>query len=585
MKQSLRSKKLFLGMMGFSILLIIAGFLLISGVFDKYDTLEKQNVDSQLMRLTRSVDRSIESYLGRYMENLIHTTEHDNMQEAERLWLETGTEELWISKIRTSLLSSSEGFAAVLLMDGDDILISTDKGQDYYFPEQEESEGDVTIRPCLDREGVLYLAFVRETKRDLKYAALVDMRDFYQRAAGDIVVLQENQIMLMDIYGQMFVHKTNDTIHIDRIVDMKESDGEYEALCLMQEQQERGESGTLLYEATSYSTGESYSARMVTIPAGAENNGYFAVGVSVNYDQEILPLKIAAIHIAAAGAVVVLGIAFLLILLFQTMQKTQRSLQEIKILQEKNAAMEELNRQTQKLAHHQRLEIMGMLTSGIAHEFNNMLTPIMGYSMMILEKLPQDDTELYDEVLEIYQMSAKAKTVISRLSDLSRKNASTVFKMIPIDELVRRMISAAKSARPNQVDVQLELKCPEAQIFGNETQLSQLLLNLILNSYHAMEENGGTLEIMTDAEEESIYVTVRDNGYGISKENLPHIFDPFFTTKEAGKGTGLGMAIVAQVVEEHQGKIHVESVEHEGTAITVEFPVSQNQTNEEESRH
>lgn len=582
MKQSLQSKKLFLGMTGFSILFIIVGFLLISRVFDNYDMLVKQNVDSQLMRLTRAVDRSVESYLGRYVENLIHTTEHDDMQEAEILWLETGSEELWISKIRTGLLSSSEGFASVLLMDGDDILISTDKGQDYYFPEQEKSEGDITIRPCLGREGAVYLAFVRETERNLQYAALVDMRDFYQKVAGDIVVLQENQIMLLDIYGQMFVHKKNDTVHIDRVLDIKESDGEYEELCFMKAQQAQGESGTLLYDAASYSTGESYSARMVTIPAGAENNGFFSVGVSVNYDQEILPLKITAIRMAAAGGVLVLGIAFLLILLLQTMQKTQRTMQEIQILQEKNAAMEELNRRTQKLAHHQRLEIMGMLTSGIAHEFNNMLTPIMGYSMMILEKLPQDDTELYDEVLEIYQMSAKAKTVISRLSDLSRKNASTVFKMIPMDDLIRRMISAAKSARPNQVDIQLELKCPEVQILGNETQLSQLLLNLILNSYHALEEKGGTLEIITDAEEEYIYVTVRDNGYGISEANLPHIFDPFFTTKEAGKGTGLGMAIVAQVVEEHRGQIHVESVENEGTSITVKFPLSKNQSIEEE---
>ena len=254
------------------------------------------------------------------------------------------------------------------------------------------------------------------------------------------------------------------------------------------------------------------------------------------------------------------------------MQKNQHTLKEIEALQEKNAAMEELNRKTQNLAHHQRLEIMGMLTSGIAHEFNNMLTPIMGYSMMILEKLPEDDTELYDEVLEIYQMSAKAKNVISRLSDLSRKNASTAFKEISLDELVRRMISAAKSARPNDVDVQLELKCPEVLMVGNETQLSQLLLNLILNSYHALEEKGGTLEILTHTEDANICLEVRDNGCGIAQEHLPHIFDPFFTTKEAGKGTGLGMAIVAQVVEEHQGKIHVKSVVDEGTSICINFP-------------
>lgn len=576
MKHRLQQKRFFSIMMMFSILFMVGGFLLISGIFDRYDSLVRQNVDSQLLRLAKSVDRNIESYLARYIDSLVHTTEHEDILETEKLWVETDTDEFWISKLRTSLLGRSEEFEAVLLMRKNEILISTDKRKDYYFPEQEKTAGRITICPCIDGDGVVYLACVKETERDYSYAALVDVKKFYQKVAGEIDVLQENQIMLMDIYEQMFIYKRNDNVHVDRVVDIKEDNNEYEALCFMKEQQESEETGALLYDAVSDSTGKRYSARMAVIPAAEESNGYFYVGVSINYDQEVLPLKLTAIRMIIAGGMLVLGIVFLLILLFQTMQKSQGTLREIEVLQEKNAAMEALNRQTQKLAHHQRLEMMGMLTSGIAHEFNNMLTPIMGYSMMILEKLPQDDTEIYDEVLEIYQMSAKAKNVISRLSDLSRKNASTVFKPIFVDELVRRMISAAKSARPNQVDVQLELKCPQVTIFGNETQLSQLMLNLILNSYHALEEKGGTLEIITDVDAAEVHVTVRDNGCGISEENLEHIFEPFFTTKEAGKGTGLGMAIVAQVLEEHQGKIHVDSVELEGTTMIVSFPIPEN---------
>lgn len=573
MKQLLRDKRSYSILAGISVMIIIIGFMMISRVFDKYDVLVKENVDSQLLRLTRSVDRSVESYLGRYVDNLIHTTDHKDVWEVEKLWMETGDIQPWIEKIEHSQLKESEGFSAVLLMQEEVVVASTKEGVNYYFPEQEETVREINLRPCLDDQGSVYLAFMRETERGVQYAALVDLREFYQKAAGNIVLQSENQILLMDIDGQMFIHKKNDSVHIDRMSEVDESNCEYEVIRFMKNQQNLGETGTLRYDGESHSTGESYSARMATIPAGVESNGYFAVGVSINYDKEIMPLKMAAVRMAAAGSILVLGIAGLLFLLFETMRKTKHTLQEIEILQEKNAAMEELNRKTQNLAHHQRLEIMGMLTSGIAHEFNNMLTPIMGYSMMILEKLPEDDTELYDEVLEIYQMSAKAKNVISRLSDLSRKNASTVFKDISLDELVRRMISAAKSARPNEVDVQLELKCPETIMVGNETQLSQLLLNLILNSYHALEKTGGTLEILTHAEDQTIYLEVRDNGCGISQENLPHIFDPFFTTKEAGKGTGLGMAIVAQVVEEHQGEIHVKSVLNEGTSIFINFPV------------
>lgn len=572
MKRLLRDKRSYSILAWISVLIIILGFVMVSRVFDRYDVLVKENVDSQLLRLARSVDRSVESSLGRYEDNLIHTTNHEDVWAAAKLWQKNGDAQPWIERMENSQLKESEGFSAVLLMQGEKVVASTKKDGNYFFPKQEKDFREINLRPCLDDQGTVYLAFMRETERGFQYAALVELREFYEKAAGNIVLQSENQIMLMDRYGQMFIHKKNDSVHIDRMSKVDESNCEYSVIRFMEAQQKLGETETLLYEGTSHTTGERYSARMAAIPATSESNGYFAVGVSINYDKQTMPLKMMAVRMMAAGSILVLGIVVLLLLLFETLQKNQRTLKEIETLQEKNAAMEELNRKTQNLAHHQRLEIMGMLTSGIAHEFNNMLTPIMGYSMMILEKLPEDDTELYDEVLEIYQMSAKAKTVISRLSDLSRKNASTAFKEISLDELVRRMISAAKSARPNDVDVQLELKCPEVIMVGNETQLSQLLLNLILNSYHALEEKGGTLEILTHMEGTNICLEVRDNGCGIAQEHLPHIFDPFFTTKEAGKGTGLGMAIVAQVVEEHQGKIHVKSVVNEGTSIFINFP-------------
>lgn len=572
MKRLLRDKRSYSILAWISVLIIILGFVMVSRVFDRYDVLVKENVDSQLLRLARSVDRSVESSLGRYEDNLIHTTNHEDVWAAEKLWQKTGDAQPWIERMENSQLKESEGFSAVLLMQGEKVVASTKKDGNYFFPKQEKDFREINLRPCLDDQGTVYLAFMRETERGFQYAALVELREFYEKAAGNILLQSENQIMLMDRYGQMFIHKKNDSVHVDRMSEVDESNCEYSVIRFMEAQQKLGETETLLYEGTSHTTGERYSARMAAIPATSESNGYFAVGVSINYDKQTMPLKMMAVRMMAAGSILVLGIVVLLLLLFETLQKNQRTLKEIETLQEKNAAMEELNRKTQNLAHHQRLEIMGMLTSGIAHEFNNMLTPIMGYSMMILEKLPEDDTELYDEVLEIYQMSAKAKTVISRLSDLSRKNASTAFKEISLDELIRRMISAAKSARPNDVDVQLELKCPEVIMVGNETQLSQLLLNLILNSYHALEEKGGTLEILTHMEGANICLEVRDNGCGIAKEHLPHIFDPFFTTKEAGKGTGLGMAIVAQVVEEHQGKIYVKSVVNEGTSIFINFP-------------
>lgn len=265
------------------------------------------------------------------------------------------------------------------------------------------------------------------------------------------------------------------------------------------------------------------------------------------------------------------GLAVGLVLVLHTIRRTARMEKEAAALQKKNEQMQALNEKIRQLNHHQRLEIIGTLTSSIAHEFNNLLTPIMGYSLMALEKISPEEEELYDNLLEVYNASREAKNIISRLNDLSRKQSETSFRMISPDEVVSHTMKVALPAKPKPVEVQQKLNCWGQQIRANEIQLSQLVLNLILNSFHAME-NGGILKLETYYDEHWVYLKVTDTGCGIPAENLPRIFEPFFTTKETGKGTGLGLAIAAQTVEDHQGKIEITSTPGEGTSVLVSLP-------------
>lgn len=290
------------------------------------------------------------------------------------------------------------------------------------------------------------------------------------------------------------------------------------------------------------------------------------------YTQLMEGLQRAAVKLTAGSAMAVAGLGMLVILLLHMIRRTARMQREAEALRRRNEAMEALNQQTRQLAHHQRLETIGTLTSSIAHEFNNLLTPIMGNSLMALEKLPPEEEELYDDILEIYNASRKAKTIISRLSDLSRKNTDNTFRMVSLDEIVQKTLDVAATAKPREVEVKRNLNCWDQRIRANEIQLNQLLLNLILNGFHAMEESGGVLTIDTSFDEKHVCIRVSDTGCGIPAEIQPRIFEPFFTTKEAGKGTGLGLAIAAQVVEDHQGKIEVESREGEGTTFTICLP-------------
>lgn len=241
-------------------------------------------------------------------------------------------------------------------------------------------------------------------------------------------------------------------------------------------------------------------------------------------------------------------------------------------LQRDRELMEQLNEQTQKFAHHQRLQTIGTLTSGIAHEFNNLLTPIMGYSLMALEKIPTEETEIYDGILEIYKASQKAKEIVSRLSDLSRKNTDASYTRVSVDEVVRKTLDLASTVKPKTIAVRLNLNCWDQRIQANETQLMQMFLNLILNAFQAMGDNGGLLSINTTFDEKMIQISITDTGCGIPAETVPHIFEPFFSTKEVGKGTGLGLAIVAQIVETHNGEIEVETAVDWGTTFLIRLP-------------
>ena len=555
------------------LLLAAIGMTMIFRVFARNEEVLLQNEDSHLIGLAQSVDRSVVSYLDRYAANLDYISERRGFLEAEHTWLATGESEDLLFRLQEAIVARSEMTKAVLVLWNREIVLSTDGNTAYHFPSEGGAVGGISIWPCYDAEENIYLAFLKENESGAVYASVIDLALFYQRVAGDLTSGSQERILLLDTGGLMLLHQSAAGIGANTVETLTESTCDYSGLQLMQEHQGQDQISTAFYEASACITGQPYTARMAILPAAAGGNQYFSIGVSSSYDQLIRPIHDSAIRLLICGAMVAAGVLLLLFLVLQGDRRNRQVMREIAALQEKNAAMETLTARTRELAHHQRLETIGTLTSSIAHEFNNLLTPIMGYSILALEKLPSEETEIYDSLLEIYSSSRKAKDIISRLSDLSRKNTRLTYQYVAPDELVRRVLEVAKPARPPQVEVQTELNCRHVWLHGNETQLSQLLLNLVLNAFHAMEDTGGTLTLSTGVNDASIIFRVQDTGCGIPPEALPHIFDPFFTTKETGKGTGLGLAIVQQVAEGHHGAIQVETAVGQGTIFTIFFPL------------
>lgn len=237
-----------------------------------------------------------------------------------------------------------------------------------------------------------------------------------------------------------------------------------------------------------------------------------------------------------------------------------------------------------RLEHAQRLEAVGTLAGGIAHEFNNSLAAILGYAEMALQlrRMPSNGRDYLQRVVSSAQ---RAKYVVDQILTFGRKR-ERIAKPIDIAEAVTDILPLLKASMPEGIAIEVAIE-PVPAVLGNPIEIQQILTNLCTNASHAMADNG-TVRItarlisrpnrvlLSHGELPAgryVVLTVHDSGGGIAPTVLPHIFEPFFTTKSSLGGTGLGLAAVHGIVGSMSGYIDVESA-HGGTSFHLYFPAS-----------
>ncbi len=245
----------------------------------------------------------------------------------------------------------------------------------------------------------------------------------------------------------------------------------------------------------------------------------------------------------------------------------------------------ERSRLEEQLRQAQKMEAIGQLAGGVAHDFNNLLTAIIG-NVGLLRTNDKVTPDMEESLGEISQAANRAANLTSQLLAFSRRQ---VINMQPLDlhEVLTQPTKMLRRLLGEDVVMQLDLASESLGFNGDAGMIEQVIINLAVNARDAMPA-GGTLRIVTGSETrigrkvESetkpiqpavfVYLEVSDTGSGIPRENLPRIFDPFFTTKEVGKGTGLGLATVFGIVQQHGGWIEVESEVGSGTRFRVYLP-------------
>lgn len=254
------------------------------------------------------------------------------------------------------------------------------------------------------------------------------------------------------------------------------------------------------------------------------------------------------------------------------------------IVDRKNAE-EEKRALEKQLIQAEKMESLGTMAGGIAHDFNNLLTPVLGFSELVQLTLDEQDVDNKLRIAEVILAAKRGQEMIKQIMAFSRRG--TIDKsVVNITSLVNEAVNQLRATIPTAITIDQHLDQASGMVLADPTQIHQIIMNLGINSYHAMEEKQGTLTIsvtpviIETRQSQSCYlepgsyisIKAQDTGKGIEKRYLDRIFDPFFTTKKQGKGTGLGLTMVHSIVSDHDGCIKVASELGQGTIFSIFLP-------------
>ncbi len=448
-------------------------------------------------------------------------------------------------------------------------------------------------------DNEIYLVIRRTVETGGAFSIVIDSNAYYESMISGIRLGTNGYVVVKDSSGIILMHPSREQWGINVIEGRKMlyPNANLDSLNKMIEEQNQGKTGVSEYYSYWWLKQDAPRVKKIAAYAPARiGEDFLVVSTVIDYNDVYIPIAQGVFRLLLIFVGIVCVLSGVGIYVFHLLIRQKKDTEQIAYLTELNRILEEMHRSEETIAHQQRLQIMGTMTGGIAHEFNNLLTPIMGYADLLMMELPED-SDAYDSASEIYAASEKAKEIIQQISSLSRKNMETAYKNLPCRKVMTRALKMVQSVCPANVRLEQDIRLKEECILGNETQLNQVILNICVNAIHAIGHKDGILEVSCRAVERKhleeagissvpdtwsryMEINIRDNGCGMSDDVMKQIFDPFFTTKKGGKGTGLGLALVEQIVSSHRGYIRVESRLGEGSVFHLYFPVSEQEEQE-----
>ena len=568
----------------FLTVIILALMCIGNGIWNEYRNSAVQNQKNQMLLAVESLSGRLEETISEYaadIRSLWNCSHSLDENEREALW-DTYVEEH--GPVVQDIIIKKKGETILTAGTNDE-------------PEEILSESRIDGQMCFRLVKIgnenHYLMLYYETDTGETISMILNGMAYYDRTMRPLNVGTNGYFVLKDRNGIVLMHPQAKQWGID-VIHGREKMFPGKNLTSLNAMIERQKQGlTAVDEYYSYwwtKPGAPGVEKVSAYTPAYIGDDFIIVSAVMDYSDMYVPLEKGAFKLLLVFTGVLFTILAASSYIFHLMLKSRKDHQQITYLTELNGILEQMHQSEETIAHQQRLQIMGTMTGGIAHEFNNLLTPIMGYAEFLIMDLPED-SDNYDSAKKIYDASVKAKEIIQQISSLSRKNMETAFKTLDVDRMIKRALKMVRSVCPDNIELKENISLPGVTIVGNETQLNQVILNIGVNAIHAIGHEKGEIsfsaKLLSKAEldpelpigkegtwDQFIRIDIKDNGCGMSPDVLKQIFDPFFTTKKGGKGTGLGLALTEQIVTSHRGIVNAESTPGMGSVFHLYFPAS-----------
>lgn len=589
----------------------IALFFLIIRNFYAYNQYLIREQQKDFLRLAKMVTYGLEEQLNREKDGM-NQFFHPALSAGEG-WELSQEEELQTlehqmrqylsmapSRRHEMLLTDQEGTILRDIRDGEEGEFFTESA--YPYPDELGTE-TVLGKACKIGEHEYVVPIIKPVHHGGQAYYLIllmdmdEMRSYLNRVVED--EKENGYVALKNQEGYILSHKNPEQIGLHMVRGRKEKypDLDLSYLDELETMQLSGEEDTYVYD--SYWFGESEikkGKKVATFTPMYLDHEFWVVTINLDYQTYLVPLQ----HFMQKGiglsacALLLLGV--LLFLLNQEGQERKKMVRENHYLQELNGAMSELAREREQRIHARKLSQIGTMTGKIAHDFRNFLMPVMGYAEFLL--MDQDLTgKARQDAEKIMEYALKASQLTDQIAKLSRHEKTTA--EYTYFDMVRELplwLESVAMMLPKQIHLQTEILPEHAWVYGNQTQLQEVIWNLCSNARDAMKEAGGDLHILvkqmekTEApedirvsqyDERLLCIFVKDSGCGIEPAALEHLFDSFFTTKPAGEGTGLGLSISYDIICQHGGDIRVETEVGTGSCFAVYLPYKEQEPKRE----